>query len=178
MACAIDWNCNADIQVCLQRREIDIRKHETGSEKNHKILEQYRELQKQPTAVVDKNHVLMQSKIHHHKHFCLARAGQCLRSMHQTIISHLSLDIKVLLIFSYLCFFIACGRATAQQTQPANAVMPAGISLNWEHIKEETINSKRTKMSLDGIWRFIPAVKGVMQPPKLGWNYILSLIHI
>ena len=114
----------------------------------------------------------MQSKIHNHNYFCLARAGQCLRATHQTISSHLSLNIKFLLILSSLCFFIACGRVIAQQTQPANAVMPAGISLNWEQIKEETINPKRTQVSLDGIWCFMPAVEGVMQPPKLGWNYI------
>jgi len=46
VACAIDWNGNADIQVCRQRRKIDIRKEETGSEKSRKILEQYRESQK------------------------------------------------------------------------------------------------------------------------------------
>ena len=114
----------------------------------------------------------MQNKIKYHNHFCLARIGQCLRSVHQMTISNLLFYIKFLLIFSSLCFFIACGTATAQQTQPADAVMPAGRSLNWDQGKEEIINPKRTQLSLDGIWRFMPAVKGVKQPPKFGWNYI------
>ena len=34
------------------------------------------------------------------------------------------------------------------------------------------VNAKRAQVSLDGIWRFIPAVAGKGSPPKLGWGYI------
>ena len=114
----------------------------------------------------------MKSKIHHHNHFSLVHAAQNLRASRQAISYYLSLTIKFPLIFAFLCLYISGGPVAAQQTQEANAVLPAGISLNWEQINDETINPKRTQVSLDGIWRFMPAVEGVMEPPQLGWNYI------
>ncbi len=114
----------------------------------------------------------MKSKIHHCNHFFFARAAQRLRTGRQAISYYLSLNIKLHLLLASLCLFIAGGRVTAQLTQPANAMLPAGISLNWDQINDETINSRRTQVSLDGIWRFMPAVEGVMEPPQLGWNYI------
>ncbi len=35
-----------------------------------------------------------------------------------------------------------------------------------------TVNAKRSRASLDGIWRFMPAVAGETAPPKLGWGFI------
>jgi beta-galactosidase len=117
----------------------------------------------------------MQRKITYHNNFwlfCLDLVGHCLRSVHQTITSYLLFNIKVPLIFSFVCFSLACGPATAQQTHPADAALSVGKSLNWDQSKEEIINSKRTQVTLDGIWRFMPATKGEMQPSKFGWNYI------
>ena len=34
------------------------------------------------------------------------------------------------------------------------------------------MNAKRAQVSLDGIWRFIPAAEGTAEPPKVGWAYI------
>ncbi len=34
------------------------------------------------------------------------------------------------------------------------------------------VNAKRAQVSLDGMWRFMPAVAGEGGPPKTGWGYI------
>jgi beta-galactosidase len=57
-------------------------------------------------------------------------------------------------------------------TQLADAVLPAGASLNWDKTSVTTVNAKRAQLSLAGIWRFIPATEGAAEPAKLGWAYI------
>jgi len=42
-------------------------------------------------------------------------------------------------------------------TQLADAVLPAGIALDWDKPNVQTVNAKRAQVSLDGVWRFIPA---------------------
>src|SRR5215475_6560171 len=59
---------------------------------------------------------------------------------------------------------------TAQQL--ADAVLPDGTSLNWDNAKIVTVNDKRAQVSLNGLWRFIPATEGAPEPAKLGWAYI------
>ncbi|HPM84876.1 MAG TPA: hypothetical protein PLF81_29430, partial [Candidatus Anammoximicrobium sp.] len=46
----------------------------------------------------------------------------------------------------------------AAPTQLADAVLPSGISLGWDQTKVVTVNAKRAQVSLDGVWRFVPAV--------------------
>jgi hypothetical protein len=60
----------------------------------------------------------------------------------------------------------------AVTTQLADAVLPAGMSLNWDKTSIVTVNAKRAQVSLDGIWRFIPAAEGSAEPPPVGWAYI------
>jgi beta-galactosidase len=57
-------------------------------------------------------------------------------------------------------------------SQSRDAQLPAGVSLNWDKTSVVTVNSKRSRASLDGIWRFTPAVSGEAGPPKAGWAYI------
>src|SRR5579871_4532666 len=57
-------------------------------------------------------------------------------------------------------------------TTRGDAVLPAGMSLNWDRIRVEAVNRKRAQVSLDGIWRFIPAPEGTVAPPQVGWAYI------
>ena len=57
-------------------------------------------------------------------------------------------------------------------SQSADAALPAGMSLNWDQTKIETVNAKRSRALLDGLWRFMPAVAGEAAPPKLGWGFI------
>ncbi len=57
-------------------------------------------------------------------------------------------------------------------SQSADAVLPAGMSLNWDKLGIETVNAKRSRALLDGVWRFMPAVAGETAPPKLGWGFI------
>ena len=64
---------------------------------------------------------------------------------------------------------------TAQPAAPtalADAVLPAGVTLGWDKTSLTAVNAKRAQVSLDGIWRFIPAAEGMAGPPKLGWAYI------
>lgn len=82
------------------------------------------------------------------------------------------LNVKLRLILACLCFSGVVSQAWAQQTQPADTVLPTGMSLNWDGLKVETVNAKRSQASLDGIWRFIPATEGVSEPPQAGWAYI------
>jgi beta-galactosidase len=58
------------------------------------------------------------------------------------------------------------------ESQSADAALPAGMSLNWDQSKIETVNAKRSRALLDGLWRFMPAVAGETAPPKLGWGFI------
>ena len=51
-------------------------------------------------------------------------------------------------------------------------MLPAGVALDWDKTSVKTVNAKRAQISLDGIWRFIPAAEGAAEPPKLGWAYI------
>ena len=56
--------------------------------------------------------------------------------------------------------------------QAADAELPAGMSLKWDNASLTALNSKRSQVSLDGIWQFIPADEGSAEPPKVGWAYI------
>jgi len=55
-------------------------------------------------------------------------------------------------------------------TQLADAVLPADTRLNWDETRISPVNAKRAQVSLDGIWRFTPAIDAA--PPKLGWAYL------
>ena len=57
-------------------------------------------------------------------------------------------------------------------SQTGDAVLPAGIALNWDKAKVKAVNAKCAEVSLDGIWRFTPATEGTAEPPKRGWAYI------
>lgn len=63
-------------------------------------------------------------------------------------------------------------RVPESERPTIDAVLPAGLSLEWERTNFVTLNAKRSQLSLDGIWRFIPAADGETQPPKTGWAYI------
>jgi len=114
----------------------------------------------------------MQNKFNNHSHSSLVRAAHNRRTKSQPANIYQLPNTKLGLILACLCFCVAGGRALAQQTQPADAVLPADMSLNWGQLKVETVNVKRSQASLDGIWRFIPAVEGVAEPPQIGWAYI------
>lgn len=62
--------------------------------------------------------------------------------------------------------------ALASPTQLADAVLPSGFRLDWDKTSVTPLNAKRARMSLDGIWRFIPAAEGAAEPAKLGWGYL------
>ena len=49
--------------------------------------------------------------------------------------------------------------AQAAPSQLADAVLPAGVTLNWDKTNAVTVNASRAKVSLDGIWRFIAGMK-------------------
>jgi len=61
---------------------------------------------------------------------------------------------------------------TVASTNLADAVLPAGTSLNWDKTSVKTVNAKRAEVPLDGIWHFIPAAEAAAEPPKVGWAYI------
>ncbi len=60
----------------------------------------------------------------------------------------------------------------AAATRLADAKLPAGMTLDWDKMTLVTVNAKRAQVSLNGIWRFIPATEGTAEPPKVGWAYI------
>ncbi len=62
--------------------------------------------------------------------------------------------------------------ALGAPAQLVDAVLPVGTSLNWDKANIVTVNAKRSQISLDGIWRFIPATEGAAEPATLGWAYI------
>ncbi|MGD0746113.1 MAG: hypothetical protein ABSA45_13250, partial [Verrucomicrobiota bacterium] len=84
------------------------------------------------------------------------------------------MSVKLRLILAFLCLGVAGERASAQTnvSPPADAVLPAGTSLNWDQVKVVPVNAKRDQASLNGIWRFMPATEGATEPPQAGWAYI------
>ena len=113
----------------------------------------------------------MQKKLNNDSPFPLTRMAHSRRKGQPTNV-HPSLNIKLRLILVCCCLSITGGRAWAQQTQAADAVLPAGMSLNWEQVNVQTVNAKRSQALLNGTWRFAPAVEGASQPPQVGWGYI------
>lgn len=71
------------------------------------------------------------------------------------------------LLFLFLCFWVR-----GAEVPPADAGLPAGAQLDWDKSGIVQVNAKRIRMSLDGIWRFMPASDGALSPPKLGWGFI------
>jgi beta-galactosidase len=51
-------------------------------------------------------------------------------------------------------------------------MLPNGAALDWDKTIVKTMNARRAQVSLDGIWRFVPAAELAAEPPKLGWGYI------
>ena len=87
--------------------------------------------------------------------------------------------MKIGLGFVLATLCIAGGLVLAQavprqsKTAPAaDAILPSGTSLGWDKAKIVQVNERRSKISLDGIWRFIPATEGRDVPDKVGWAYI------
>ncbi len=61
---------------------------------------------------------------------------------------------------------------TGAKTESADAILPTGVSLDWDKTSIVTVNAKRVRASLDGIWRFIPATEGAAEPDRIGWAFI------
>jgi beta-galactosidase len=99
----------------------------------------------------------------------ISRAASCSQSINQQV----HINRVVPWIFAFLCLCIATFPSqVSAQGQSANAMLPTGISLNWDQTNIVWMNAMRSEMPLDGIWRFIPATAGEASPPKLGWGYI------
>ncbi len=60
----------------------------------------------------------------------------------------------------------------AAPTLLADAVLPTGISLDWDKTNVQAVSARRAQAMLDGIWRFVPAPEAAATPPKPGWGYI------
>jgi beta-galactosidase len=82
------------------------------------------------------------------------------------------MNIKSRLILALLCVVGGIASAEVNQSQLADAVLPAGTNLNWDKTKVVAVNAKRAQVALDGVWRFIPATEGSDVPAKVGWAYL------
>jgi beta-galactosidase len=58
------------------------------------------------------------------------------------------------------------------QTPTADAALPANQALNWGTETVTQTSPTRGQMSLNGLWRFIPAEGDAARDPKTGWGYI------
>jgi beta-galactosidase len=76
---------------------------------------------------------------------------------------------RLVLVFA----FVFGGRVWgAVNLEGTDAELPAGMTLKWDQASVTKLNSKRAQISLDGLWRFMPATEGTLEPPKAGWAYI------
>ena len=85
------------------------------------------------------------------------------------------LNIQPAMFYCTGVFEIADLTVTPRLVAPTplgDAVLPAGVTLDWDKTRVETVSAKRAQVSLDGIWRFVPAAEAAADPPKLGWAYI------
>lgn len=87
------------------------------------------------------------------------------------------MKIWLYLFLGVMC--IANGLASAQvmpsaakPKQSADATLPPGTSLDWDKTTVIKTNDKRSQISLNGIWRFIPATEGHDAPDNTGWAYL------
>ena len=72
------------------------------------------------------------------------------------------LNIQPAMFYCTGVFEIANLTVTPRMVAPsklADAALPAGMSLGWDKTNVKALNAKRAQVSLDGIWRFIPAAE-------------------
>jgi len=70
---------------------------------------------------------------------------------------------RLVLVFA----FVFGGRVWgAVNLEGTDAELPAGMTLKWDQASVTKLNSKRAQISLDGLWRFMPATEGTLEPPK------------
>jgi hypothetical protein len=65
--------------------------------------------------------------------------------------------------------------ATIDTEPAADAPWPSGVKERWGDEKVQVQSSRRSRMSLNGAWRFSPALSGGTQAntaPQKGWGYI------
>lgn len=82
---------------------------------------------------------------------------------------------RLRLLLAFACLWIADFTVMprlAAATPLADADLPAGTTLDWDRTRVVTVNQKRARATLDGLWRFIPAAEASLEPPKAGWAYI------
>jgi hypothetical protein len=62
--------------------------------------------------------------------------------------------------------------APEAETEPKNAELPPNQSLNWGRENVTQTSATRGTLSLNGLWRFIPAEGVAARDPQTGWGYI------
>ncbi len=124
----------------------------------------------------------MKNNHHGRSHFSLVHAAHNLWTCRHQTDAYPSFNMSSRLVLALLFVCLAGSKVSAQVTaQPAqspaqapgrDAVLPAGMSPNWDRLNVQTLNRKRTEALLNGTWRFVPAVEGASQPPQAGWGFI------
>lgn len=56
------------------------------------------------------------------------------------------------------------------ESRSADSVLPRGKKLNWDETIVVNLKAKRSRVLLDGIWKFMPAIGGETKPPEFGWG--------
>jgi hypothetical protein len=95
----------------------------------------------------------------------------------QTIKSRIPKTVALSAALFGLSHITCTQNATAQEaalsnTTARNATLPSNQKLNWGEEAVKTISSTRGEMSLNGLWRFIPAEGEAGRDPQSGWGYI------
>lgn len=70
------------------------------------------------------------------------------------------------------CLLVALLPALCLAEAPADAELPAGMTLDWDSLTVTHLNPKRAEARLEGVWRFVPAMDEASAPPQTGWGFI------
>ncbi|HEX8834282.1 MAG TPA: hypothetical protein VF719_08775, partial [Abditibacteriaceae bacterium] len=65
-----------------------------------------------------------------------------------------------------------CAPLNAQAQAPVDATLPANQTLAWGSETVTQSSPTRGQLSLNGLWRFIPAEGAAARDPQTGWGYI------
>ena len=87
------------------------------------------------------------------------------------------LNIQPAMFYCTGVFEIADLTVTPHMVAPkqlGDAVLPAGATLDWDKTSVETVNAKRAQISLNGIWRFIPAAEAKRRRIPRSWGGDIS----
>ncbi len=75
-------------------------------------------------------------------------------------------------LFTFIAYLVLSQLIHIHAGNGDDAVLPKGLSLKWGEEPVTTLSPTRGEIVLNGLWKFMPAKKGMGEPAESGWGYI------